>query len=78
MQSDQKALLKALDKFEAKQKVKGGKMTAPVDVCATYALVKPILAYTVGFLGFIPGIGPRIATAIRALMSALDVFCPKS
>ncbi len=73
---DQKVLLKALDKFEAKQKLKPGKMSAPVNVCGTYSLVKPILQGVVPFLNFIPGVGPRIATAIRALMTALDAFCP--
>ena len=73
--SDSKSLFNALDNFEAKQK--SLKAPAP-NVCATYELVKPVLAGILPFLGFIPGIGARIVNAIRALMAALDVFCPKA
>jgi hypothetical protein len=70
---DDKKFLKALDDFEKKPKTLKG---VP-DVCATYKQVKPILAGVLPFLGFIPGVGPRIVNAISALMTGLDAFCPK-
>lgn len=59
-----KDFLKALDTFEKSQKKKT-RQAAP-DVCATYALVKPILTGILPFLNFIPSIGPRIVAAVSA------------
>lgn len=66
------AFLKALDAFERSNKTK---TRAPVDVCATYTLVKPVLAGILPFLTLIPSVGPRIVAAIKALMAGLDAFC---
>ncbi len=72
-----KSFLKALDNFDAKHRAGAKmKMTAPVNLCATYKSVKPILEGILPFLAFLPGVGARIVTAIRALMAALDTFCP--
>ena len=50
---------------------------APVDVCGTYKKVRPILAGILPFLKAIPVFGAKAATAIQALMAALDVVCPQ-
>ncbi len=73
-----KEFLNALDKFEAKQKsMKASKIQTSTDVCATYKLARPVLASILPFLGFIPGVGPRVVNVINALMAGLDAFCPK-
>ncbi len=72
--TDSKALLKALDNFDAKTKTAKG---AP-DICGTYKLVKPVLAGILPFLAFLPVVGARIVKAISALMAGLDAYCPNA
>jgi hypothetical protein len=67
--------MKALDNFEARKPLKAARGAA-LDVCGTYKAVKPILAGILPFLAFIPGVGPRVVGAIKALMAGLDAFCP--
>ena len=67
-------LLKALDRFDASRKG----LAASTDLCGTYAVVKPILIPLMPSLFLIPGVGPRIVKAVRALMAGLDVICPKA
>lgn len=73
---DTKSFLLALDNFEKRKlPMKAVKGAAP-DICGTYKLVKPILSGLLPFLAFIPGVGPRVVAAIKALMAGLDAFCP--
>lgn len=77
-----KALVKALDNFEASQKPTGkagkagAQVSAPIDVCATYKKFKPVIVGLLPFIGAIPGVGTRIVTGFNVLMAALDAFCP--
>jgi subtilisin family serine protease len=48
---------------------------AGVDVCGTYAKVKPVLQGILPFIRLIPRIGKPAAKAIEALMGALDSYC---
>ncbi len=51
---------------------------AAVDICGTYKKVRPILSGILPFLKAIPVFGAKAATAIQALMAALDVVCPQA
>lgn len=69
-------LIKALDAWDQHHAtLKGGTLTATIDVCATYNLARPVLVALNPFLSFIPVFGPRIVPIIQALMAGLDTYC---
>ncbi|GEM_PF-3905075 len=74
----------ALRVFDGSRPVSAAVIAAPRpaassnDLCSTYATVRPVFEGVLPFLKAIPGIGPRIGTAIEALVAALDVVCPRS
>lgn len=70
---DEQSFMQALSSFE---QTDSSITTAGLDICGTYKKVKPILLGLLPFLGLIPNIGKAIVAALKALMSALDSFCP--
>ncbi len=54
----------------------GGVPEAPIDLCAQYKKIKPILDTALPFIALIPKFGKQVAAAIKVLMGIADKFCP--
>lgn len=67
----------ALEKFEASAIPAPHAFDDTASLCVTYDKVRPIIEGLLPFIKAIPGIGPRIGSAISALIAGLDAICPQ-
>lgn len=52
-----------------------GAAAGPADFCKTYSGARPLLQTALKFIGFIPGYGGTIVSAIQLLMQIADSAC---
>lgn len=72
--------LRALDQIEAQVGGAGAGASADAldrgQLCEQYRSIKPLLERAIKLVQAIPVYGPRIASAIRFLMTIADQVCP--
>lgn len=74
---DHSEALAALERLDAEIGAAGTAATLDrADLCAQYHRLKPLLATAIKLVQAIPIYGPRIANAIRFLMTLADQVCP--